>query len=183
MGFIELLLIGISLAMDAFAASIVKGLSFKRSSIFRAMKVGLYFGIFQAIMPLLGYLLGISFSNIVSRIDHWIAFISLGIIGFNMIKESFEDVDVDSDTSFKTMLFLSVATSIDALVVGVTFSFLKVNILKAITIIGLITFFICVVGVLIGHIVGKKFGSKTNMLGGLVLILIGLKTLIEHLFI
>lgn len=183
MGFIELLLIGISLAMDAFAASIVKGLSFKRASIFRAMKVGLYFGIFQAIMPLLGYLLGISFSNIVSRIDHWIAFISLGIIGFNMIKESFEDVDVDSDTSFKTMLFLSVATSIDALVVGVTFSFLKVNILKAITIIGLITFFICVVGVLIGHIVGKKFGSKTNMLGGLVLILIGLKTLIEHLFI
>lgn len=182
MSFVEILLIGISLAMDAFAVSIVKGLSFKKVSIFEALKISLYFGFFQAIMPLFGYLLGIGFSEFVSRIDHWIAFVALGIIGFNMIKESSEDVEANSDTSFKTMILLSIATSIDALVIGVTFSFLKVNIIRASTIIGLTTCIICIIGVLIGHIVGKKFGARANLFGGIVLILIGLKTLLEHLF-
>lgn len=183
MGFIEILLIGVSLAMDAFAVSMVKGLSFKRVSIFEAIKIGLYFGLFQGIMPVLGYLLGMGFSNFVSHIDHWIAFIALGIIGFNMIKESFEEVEGNSDTSFKTMIILSIATSIDALVVGVTFSFLKVNIIKSVTIIGLTTFIISLIGVLIGHIVGKKFGSRANLFGGIVLISIGVKILIEHLLL
>ena len=166
--------------MDAFAVSICKGLAFKQKSALKAMKIGLYFGVFQALMPFIGYILGSNFSNLVSKIDYIIAFLSLSIIGVNMIKESFEEDEVDGDLSLKTMLVLSVATSIDALVMGVTFAFLKINIFRVITIIGLTTFIFSIFGVLIGNIVGKRLGNKANFFGGLVLIIIGLKILFEH---
>lgn len=183
MSIIEIIFIGISLAMDAFAVSICKGLSVKKMSYKNAIKCGLYFGIFQALMPLLGFLLGSTFKNIIEQIDHWIAFILLLIIGINMIKEAFDndDKNKNDDMSFKTMLMLAIATSIDALAVGITFSFLEVNILMAIIIIGVITFIISFAGVAIGNIFGSKYENKAKIFGGVVLILIGLKILLEHL--
>ena len=168
--------------MDAFAVSICKGLSFKKNSFNKALIVGLYFGFFQLFMTLIGYLLGSSFSYLIEKIDHWIAFIALGIIGLNMIKESFEEQKYDNDLSFKTMIILSIATSIDALIVGITFAFLKTDILLSISIIGLVTFILCFIGVYIGRIIGYKIGNKANILGGTILIIIGIKVLIEHLF-
>ena len=172
MNILDILFIGLGLSMDAFAVSVCKGLAMKKMNVKKALICGLY----------LGYLLGSGFKNVVSSIDHWIAFVLLGIIGINRIKEA-KSCDVVNDAmDVKTMVTLSVATSIDALAIGVTFAFLKVNIVPAISIIGLITFVCCFTGVKLGSIFGKKLKTKAEVMGGLVLILIGTKILIEHLF-
>ncbi len=182
MGVVELLSIGVGLAMDAFAVAVGKGLSMKRLSLKNAGLVGFYFGFFQALMPVIGYFLGIGFKDYITSIDHWVAFILLGLIGANMIKEAFGDEeDVDDDLSFKTMLILAIATSIDALAVGITFAFLQVNILYAALIIGVTTFVISVIGVKIGHVFGLKYKSKAEIAGGIILIAMGCKILLEHL--
>lgn len=180
---LEILIIGISLAMDAFAVAICKGLSFKKISLNKCIKIGTYFGIFQGIMPLIGFVLGISFQEIITKIDHWVAFILLGVIGINMIKDSFskETENLDQNISFKAMFPLALATSIDALAVGITFAFLKVNIIVAVTIITITTFFISIIGVIIGNKVGNKFEKKAEMFGGSILVLMGLKILLEHI--
>ena len=182
MGVVELLSIGVGLAMDAFAVAVGKGLSMKRLSLKNAGLVGFYFGFFQALMPVIGYFLGIGFKDYITSIDHWVAFILLGLIGANMIKEAFGDEEnVDDDLSFKTMLILAIATSIDALAVGITFAFLQVNILYAALIIGVTTFVISVIGVKIGHVFGLKYKSKAEIAGGIILISMGCKILLEHL--
>lgn len=181
MGIIEIIFLSISLAMDAFAVSICKGLSMTKINIKKMLIIGIYFGLFQALMPVLGYLLGSSFSNLVASIDHFIAFILLGILGINMIKESFDSEEVNDDVGFKTMIVLAIATSIDALAVGVTFAFLNVNLLISISLIGIITFILSLIGVLIGNKFGGKLGNKAEFTGGVILILIGLKILLEHL--
>lgn len=184
MGIIEILLIGVGLAMDAFAVSICKGLSMKSLSFKKSIIIGLYFGIFQAGMPLVGFLLGKGFEDFVVAIDHWIAFILLLFIGINMIKEVFKDEEcANDDISFKTMVVLAIATSIDALAVGITFAFLKVNILIATILIGIVTFIISIFGVVIGNKFGDKFEKKAKLLGGIILIGMGVKILIEHLLI
>ena len=182
MNIIDILVIGVGLSMDAFAVSICKGLAMKKMDIKKALVCSLYFGVFQALMPLIGFLLGSGFKNVVSSIDHWIAFVLLGIIGINMIKEA-KSCDVVNDSmDVKTMLTLAVATSIDALAIGVTFAFLKVSIIPAVSIIGLITFACCFIGVKLGSAFGEKLKSKAEIMGGVMLILIGTKILIEHLF-
>ena len=180
---IEIFLIGISLAMDAFAVAICKGLSFKKINIKSCLTIGIYFGIFQGLMPLIGFIFGISFQEIITKVDHWLVFILLSVIGANMIKDSFskESEILDQNVNFKTMFPLSLATSIDALAVGITFSFLKVNIIKAALIITITTFLISSVGVIIGNKVGNKLEKKAEFFGGTVLVLIGLKILLEHL--
>lgn len=183
MEILGILLISIGLAMDAFAVSICKGLSIKNLSIKKVLIIGMYFGIFQAVMPVIGFFLGKSFEGLVTSIDHWIAFAFLALIGINMIREVFkEDENVDDDISFKTMVVLAIATSIDALAVGITFAFLKTNILISILIIGVVTFIISVLGVIIGHKFGDKFEKKAQILGGVILIGMGIKILVEHLF-
>ena len=183
MNIFEIILIAIGLAMDAFAVSICKGLSMGKLSFKKALIIGMYFGIFQALMPALGFLLGSRFEGLVSRIDHWIAFALLTFIGLDMIKEVFsKDNEQNADIDFKTMLILSIATSIDALAVGITFSFLRVNILEAILVIGLITFFISIIGVIIGNKFGDKYEGKAKFFGGAILILMGIKILADHLF-
>ena len=179
----EIILISIGLAMDAFAVSICKGLSMKKINWKSTIIIAIYFGIFQAIMPVFGYLLGSSFSVIVQKIDHWIAFILLAIIGGNMIKESKDDETEkrNDKVDFKTMILLAIATSIDALAVGITFAFFKVNIVVSITIIGIITFILSFIGVIIGNEFGDKFQNKAEFIGGMILIIIGLKILLEHL--
>ena len=170
--------------MDAFAVSVCKGLSVRNVRPKHALCTALWFGGFQALMPLLGYFLGAAFADFVSSVDHWITFILLGLIGGNMIKESLEKGDscpVSPDFSFKTMLAMAVATSIDALAVGITFSFFEVNLLTAITVIGITTFALCTLGVLVGHKFGARFKNKASLAGGIVLILIGTKILLEHL--
>lgn len=183
MGIVEIFAIGVALAMDAFAVSICKGLSMKKINWKKAIIIGLYFGAFQALMPVIGYFLGTTLSGFVEKIDHWIAFVLLSIIGGNMIKESTDDeVEKRNDkVDFKTMLVLAIATSIDAMAVGVTFAFLKTNLVLAISIIGIITFIISVLGVIIGNKFGDKFQNKAELIGGIVLIIIGLKILLEHL--
>lgn len=183
MGALEILLIAMGLAMDAFAVSICKGLSMKKMSWKKAIIVGLYFGIFQALMPVLGYFLGTTFEGLVTKIDHWIAFALLVFIGINILKESFENSDEKHDDSvdFKTMVVLAIATSIDALAIGITFAFLKVNMLLATLMIGIATFVICVIGVKIGNKFGDKYERKAEVVGGLILILMGIKILLEHL--
>ena len=182
MGVLELIFIAIGLSMDAFAVSICKGLSLKKVNLKQMMIAGLYFGGFQALMPLIGYLLGVGFESFVQSIDHWIAFILLTILGINMIKESFsDDENVDSNFTFKVMLPLAIATSIDALAVGITFAFLRVNILISILVIGITTFGFSFLGVKIGNVAGEKFKNKAELIGGIILILIGLKILLEHL--
>ena len=183
MGVLEILLIAIGLAMDAFAVSICKGLSMKKMSWKKAIIVGIYFGIFQALMPVLGYFLGTTFESLVTKIDHWVAFALLVFIGFNMWKEAFGKSEEEQNDSvdFKTMVILAIATSIDALAVGITFAFLKVNMLVATLIIGITTFIICVIGVKIGNKFGDKYERKAEVVGGLILILMGIKILIEHL--
>ncbi|MGP1612255.1 MAG: manganese efflux pump MntP [Catonella sp.] len=182
MNIFDILFIGVGLSMDAFAVSVCKGLAVKRMDIKKALLCGLYFGIFQALMPLIGYILGSSFQNVVSFIDHWIAFVLLGIIGINMIKEAKSCEVVNNSMDVKTMVTLAIATSIDALAIGVTFAFLKVKIVPAISIIGVITFVCCVVGFKLGSIFGEKLKVKAEIVGGVVLIIIGTKILIEHLF-
>ena len=179
MGIIELFLIAVGLSMDAFAVSVCKGLAMKKCTWTKAGIVGLYFGIFQAGMPLLGYALGVQFSHVITSIDHWIAF------GLNMIKESREDGEecgMEEDSlKVKEMLVLAVATSIDALAVGITFAFLQVDIIPAVAFIGVTTFLLSVGGVKIGNVFGAKYKSKAELAGGLILILMGIKILLEHL--
>lgn len=183
MGIWEIIILAVGLSMDAFAVSICKGLSVKRLKPRHCVISGLYFGGFQAGMPLLGWLLGKQFETLIKSVDHWIAFALLCIIGANMIRESFGDPDeLNASFSPRTMLPLAVATSIDALAVGVTFAFLDVDILSAVLIIGCTTFLFSAAGVKIGNIFGTKFKSKAELLGGIVLIAIGIKILIEHLF-
>lgn len=184
MGTIEIILIAVSLAMDAFAVSICKGLSMKKMDWKKAIIIGLYFGIFQGGMPLIGYLLGVGFEESIKFIDHWIAFGLLAFIGGNMIKEALsknDEDEVDDSVDFKTMIVLAIATSIDALAVGVTFAFLNVNILLAVALIGIITFVISCIGVKLGNVFGDKYEKKAELAGGIVLVLIGLKILLEHL--
>ena len=181
---LEIFLIGVGLSMDAFAVSICKGLSVGRVNFKHMVIAGLWFGGFQALMPLIGYLLGSTFEQYVTSIDHWIAFILLSIIGANMIKESF---DKDSEKqnasfSFMSMLMVAVATSIDALAVGITFAFLQVNIWLAIAVIGCTTFVISAAGIKIGSVFGAKYKAKAEFFGGAVLICLGIKILVEHLF-
>lgn len=182
MSVIELMLIAMGLSMDAFAVSIGKGLSVCHLRPRHSMSVGLWFGGFQAMMPLIGYALGASFASLVSDYDHWIAFVLLGIIGANMIKEAFsKEEKSDPDFSFKTMLIMAIATSIDALAIGVSFAFLGVNILTAAIVIGITTFLFSVAGIKIGNLFGCRYKSKSEFIGGVVLIIIGTKILMEHL--
>lgn len=185
MKILEIFLIGIGLAMDAFAVSICKGLSINKIDIKKICMVGAYFGIFQAIMPLLGYFFAKGFECFVVQIDHWIAFILLLFIGISMIKEAFsnKNEEKNDDISFKTMIILALATSIDALAIGITFAFLKVNILISATVIGVTTFIISSIGVIIGSRFGDMFGNKAKFLGGIILISIGVKILLEHLYL
>lgn len=180
----ELFIIAVGLSMDAFAVSICKGLSMSRMSWKNALITGLYFGGFQAGMPLLGYLLGSQFKDAITSFDHWIAFILLGIIGINMIRESFnkEEECLDASMDIKNMVMLAIATSIDALAVGVTFAFLKVRIIPAVSFIGIITFTLSAAGVKVGNLFGSKFKSRAEFAGGAILILMGIKILIDHLF-
>ena len=183
MQLLSLLIISVGLSMDAFAVSICKGLSICKVSPRNALSVALWFGGFQALMPVLGYFLGVSFADFVSTVDHWIAFVLLGIIGGKMVKESFEkneSCEVNPDFSFKTMLTMAVATSIDALAVGVSFAFLKVNIWIAVLLIGLITGALSAFGIYLGNIFGARYKSKAEFVGGLILIGMGLKILVEH---
>ena len=181
MSALELFVIAVGLSMDAFAVSICKGLSVQQLKLKHILTVGIYFGGFQAMMPLIGYLLASSFQNLITSIDHWIAFILLSIIGFNMIKEAKEEEKLDCSFCLKVMLPLAVATSIDALAAGVTFAFLKVNILSAVLFIGIITFILSMIGIKCGNIFGSRFKSKAEIFGGIILILMGIKILLEHL--
>lgn len=182
MSLFEVFIIGIGLSMDAFAVSICKGLSVENIKPKHMILAGAWFGGFQALMPLIGYFLGSSFEKYVTGIDHWVAFILLALIGGNMIKESREEEKQNDSFSVKTMFMLAVATSIDALAVGITFAFLQVEIITAVIIIGCTTFAFSVAGIKIGNIFGNRYKSKAEMLGGIVLISLGLKILIEHLF-
>lgn len=183
MNMFELLAIAVGLSMDAFAVAICKGLAMPKLSWKNAAIVGLYFGIFQAGMPLIGYALGVQFKDQINSIDHWIAFALLGLIGLNMIKESRENEVCPADVSlgFRNMCMLAIATSIDALAVGVTFAFLHTDIVPAVSLIGIVTFLISLSGVQIGHIFGSKYKSRAEFAGGVILIVMGTKILVEHL--
>ena len=188
----ELFVIAVGLSMDAFAVAICKGLSVQKIKPHHTLVAGAWFGGFQALMPLTGYLLGTTFAHMIEAIDHWVAFVLLGIIGGNMIREALsgeEDADEceccgkgGGSFGVKSMFPMAVATSIDALAVGVSFAFLKVKIGPAITFIGVITFVLSAVGVVVGNVVGARFKAKAELAGGIVLIAMGTKILIEHLF-
>lgn len=184
MSVLEILILAVGLSMDAFAVSICKGLAVKRIDMGKAGIVGLWFGGFQALMPMIGYFLGSRFSNAIQSIDHWVAFILLSLIGANMIREAMskdEDAGRDSGSlSFKIMLMLAVATSIDALAAGITFAFLDVDIALAAGMIGCTTCIISMAGAKVGSVFGTKYKSKAEMTGGAMLILLGLKILLEH---
>lgn len=183
MSLVDLFLIAIGLSMDAFAVAICKGLSVKKAGIKQSVIVGLYFGGFQAGMPLVGYLIGSNFADYIEKFDHWIAFVLLGIIGIKMIWESREEgEELNASFGLKAMLPMAVATSIDALAVGVSFSFMKVEIGWAVSFIGVITFTLSAIGVKIGNHFGAKYKSKAELFGGIVLIILGVKILVEHLF-
>ena len=185
MGLVELFILAIGLSMDAFAVAICKGLATEKVKPFHMGITGLWFGGFQALMPLIGYFLGATFEKYVSSVDHWIAFVLLGDIGDNMIKESFEKEEEGCDNcdfSFKSMLVMAVATSIDALAVGITLALLPdINIFAAVLFIGVITFAFSAFGVRLGNIFGAKYKSKAEFAGGAILIILGLKILLEHL--
>ena len=184
MSFSELLLIAVGLSMDAFAVSICKGLATKKVGVKHMLIVGLWFGGFQALMPLIGYFLGSTFEEYITRFDHWVAFVLLALIGGNMIREALsgEEEKANDSLGVREMLTLAVATSIDALAVGVTFALLPgVNIAAAVSFIGVITFVISAAGIKVGNAFGTKCKSKAELAGGVILILIGLKILLEHL--
>jgi len=185
LNFWEIFLIGVGLSMDAFAVSITLGLTIKKPKLIEILIPGFYFGFFQALMPFIGFFAGTYFTKYVQSFEHWVVFLFLGIIGGKMIKDSFSKDEEKTDTHpfmFVKMLLLAIATSIDALAVGITFAFFKLNIFIAIFIIGFTTFCISTAGVITGNIFGTRFKSKAELLGGAVLVLIGLKILIEHLF-
>lgn len=189
MGLLELFVLAVGLSMDAFAVSVCKGLSVRKAGIKECCTAGLYFGGFQALMPAIGYFLGVQFREYITSVDHWIAFILLGIIGFNMIRESREKEEGECGVcpgeerpfAAKSMLLLAVATSIDALAVGITLAFLKVNLAASVSFIGAVTFVLSAVGVRIGNIFGTRYKSKAELAGGIILICMGLKILLEHL--
>ena len=178
----ELLIISVGLARDAFAVSIGKGLSLRSIKLRHVLSAGLWFGGFQALMPLIGSMLGATFSAVVSDFDHWVAFFFLGFIGFNMIRDSFaKEVDIHNDDfSFKVMLMLAIATSIDALAVGVSFAFLHVDLWMSVAVIGITTFILSALGIKIGNVFGNRYKSKAEFTGGVVLVLMGVKILVEH---
>ncbi len=186
-GFVELFLIGVGLSMDAFAVSICKGLSMSRLNMRQAAVISLFFGGFQALMPLIGWALGSQLTDFITPIDHWIAFGLLAFVGGKMLWDAFheddedEGVQTDEKLDLKELLMLAIATSIDALAVGITFAFLQVAIVPSITIIGLTTFVISFAGVAVGHFFGARFEKPATIVGGVVLILIGVKILLEHL--
>ena len=184
MGIVELLIIAIGVSMDALAVSICKGLSIKKISPKYMYRTAIWFGGFQALMPLIGYFVGIHFADFVANVDHWIAFVLLALIGSNMIKESFdkEEIEANPDFSFRTMFSMAVATSIDALAVGVSFAFLKVDIWSAILVIGITTAAFSAAGVFLGNVFGARYKSKAELAGGVILIAMGLKILLTHLF-
>ena len=186
--FVELFLLGVGLSMDAFAVSVCKGLGMRKLNKKQALIIGLYFGGFQALMPLIGWLLGSQFQQYITSIDHWIAFILLGFIGGKMMVEAVrewneeETVEVmDAPIDHKNMFVLAIATSIDALAVGITFAFLNTPIIEAITIIGITTMVLSIIGVIVGNFFGSRYKSKAEFIGGLILVLLGLKILLEHL--
>ncbi len=182
MGIIQLFFIGLGLSMDAFAVSICQGLKMKRLDFKQTVIIALFFGGFQGIMPFIGWLIGKNFETYITSFDHWIAFALLVIIGGKMIIESFESNDsCEVTSSLKDLILLAVATSIDALAVGITFAFLKMSILLPVLLIGIITFVFCIFGVIIGNKFGSHYKNKAEFLGGIILILIGLKILLEHL--
>ena len=184
MGLLEIIIIAVGLSMDAFAVSVALGLSVKRPHIKEVLIPGIYFGLFQAIMPLIGFFAGKFFADKIQSLDHWVAFVLLALIGGKMIWESFskEGKKVNGNPfQFTKMLLLAIATSIDALAVGITFAFFRINIFSAIIITGLTTFCISIVGVKIGNVFGSKYKSKAEFIGGAVLIILGLKILLEHL--
>ncbi len=184
MGLWELFVIAVGLSMDAFAVSICKGLSVQRASLRHALCAGLWFGGAQALMPLLGWLLGSRFQAAIERYDHWIAFVLLCALGVNMLREARgggEEECVDSSFSWRSMLPMALATSIDALAVGVTFAFLRVDILPAVLFIGAITFLLSALGVRLGGVFGRRYRTASQILGGTILILMGVKILLEHL--
>ena len=185
MDLLTLLTLAVGLAMDAFAVSICKGLAMREKVLKKGIIVGLWFGGFQALMPTIGFFLGTQFKDQITSIDHWIAFVLLGLIGINMVKEALSNDEEQADDSIavKEMFMLAVATSIDALAVGITFAFLNVHIVSAVLMIGVCTFLISFVGVKIGNIFGTKYKSKAELAGGIILILLGFKILFEHLHI
>ena len=181
MGFIELLLIAVGVSMDAFAISICKGLSVEKVEKKHILAVGLWFGGAQALMPLIGYFLGSSFRHVIENVDHWLSFALLAIIGVNMIRESLGEIEkMDDCFGPRAMFVLSIADSIDALAVGVTFAFLEIQIVPAVTLIGITTFLFSALGILIGNHFGAKYKSRAEFAGGLILILIGISILLEH---
>ncbi len=184
MGLLELFILAVGLSMDAFAVSVCKGLSTQKLRAKHYLIIGAWFGGFQALMPTIGYLLGSTFEKYITSFDHWVAFVLLLLIGGNMVREGFsKEEDKSNDSfSFKTMLILAVATSIDALAVGITFALLPdVNIVAAVSFIGITTFVISAIGLKVGNIFGLKYKSKAEIVGGIILILIGTKILLEHL--
>jgi len=183
MNLFSLFLLAVGLSMDAFAVSVCKGLAMQKITLKKAGIVGLWFGGFQGLMPLIGYLIGSSFQQYITAIDHWIAFGLLAFIGLSMIKEALggDEEDADASLGIKTMFLLAVATSIDALAVGVTFAFLQVSILPAVSFIGIITFLLSAIGVKVGNHFGLKYKTKAEIAGGVILLLIGFKILLEHL--
>ena len=183
MSIVELMILSIGLAMDAFAVAVCKGISMKNMDWKKATIIGLYFGGFQALMPAIGYFLGTTFEHLVTSIDHWIAFVLLSAIGGNMLKESFskEENDNNDSIAFRVMIILAIATSIDALAVGITFAFFNINLILAVSLIGITSFILSVIGTKVGNKIGSKYKSKAERVGGLILILLGIKILLEHL--
>lgn len=188
MGIAELLLLAVGLSMDAFAVSICKGLCMKKAGLRQQVICGVWFGGFQALMPLVGFFLGTLFAEAIEAIDHWVAFVLLGLIGVNMLKEAFTKDDGqccsngEADMSFKSMFVMAVATSIDAMAVGISLAMAgDVNIFAAVILIGLVTFALSAVGVKVGNLFGNKLEKKAQLFGGVILILLGLKILLEHL--
>lgn len=183
MTLLELFLVAIGLSMDAFAVAVCKGLSMKTINKKYMFLIALFFGGFQALMPLLGYFLGSQFSAYIERFDHWVAFLLLAVIGGNMIRESREEAEEESyqGINYKELLLLAVATSIDALAVGITFAFLQVEIVPAVALIGCTTFVLSLIGVVVGNLFGARYKSRAEFTGGVILLLIGVKILLEHL--
>lgn len=183
MSLLTLFITAVGLSMDAFAVSICKGLAMKKLSVKKACIVGLWFGGFQALMPLTGYLLGSRFEQYVTAIDHWIAFVLLALIGLSMIREALskEEDSINDSLDMKTMFLLAIATSIDALAVGVTYAFLKVAIVPAVCFIGIITFLLSTAGVKVGNVFGTRYKAKAEIFGGIILIAMGIRILVEHL--
>lgn len=179
-------MIAVGLAMDAFAVSVCQGLKLPKLKIKDALVIGFTYGLFQGMMPMIGYFFGIQFEKYITSIDHWIAFVLLGAIGINMIKEALDkdekvDDSIEYHINFKEQVIMGIATSIDALVIGITLAFLKVDIVMSCSLIGIITFVIASIGVYIGHFFGARFKSKAELAGGIILIIIGLEILLEHL--